>query len=360
MTLSIRIALILALTAAVSLSASAADAHDLTGSILAQLPSSPERIVSTVPSNGDVNPYGVAFVPEGFRDGGPLQPGDILVSNFNNSLNVQGTGTTIVRIASNGQRSVFFQGPAGLGLTTALGVLRAGFVLVGNVPTNNGTAEQGSLLVIDRFGHLVTTLANANFLDGPWDLTVNDLGGVAQIFVSNVLNGTVTRLNVFVGNGDFHIFGANQIAHGYSFGPNAAAVVVGPTGLAYNPFADILYVASTDDNAIFAIPSAAFTNQDTNKGLLIYQDSAHLHGPLGLAITPSGNLITANGDAVFAGGKQNELVEFTPFGKFISQFQVDPGPAGASFGLAIGGDIFHLRFAAVNDNQNQLDIWNVR
>jgi hypothetical protein len=38
--------------------------------------------VSTVPSNGDVNPYGVAFVPQGFPAGGVLKAGDILVSNF--------------------------------------------------------------------------------------------------------------------------------------------------------------------------------------------------------------------------------------------------------------------------------------
>src|ERR1700733_10954093 len=124
----------------------------LAESILAQLPASPERIVSTVPSNGDGNPYGVAFVPGGFRNGGPLEPGDILVANFNSSSGVQGTGTTIVSVAPNGGVSVFFQGQNGLGLTTALGVLRAGFVLVGNVPAPAGTAEQGSLLVIDRFG----------------------------------------------------------------------------------------------------------------------------------------------------------------------------------------------------------------
>jgi hypothetical protein len=52
-------------------------------------------------------------------------------------------------------------------------------------------------------------------------------------------------------------------------------------------------------------------------------------------------------------------VEFTPQGKFVAQFQVDPGSAGAAFGLAVGGDFQHLRFAAVNDNQNQLDIWNI-
>jgi hypothetical protein len=365
MTLSHRMTTTLALAALALTPAIAGEAHNQNESILTQLPTSPERIVSTVPTNGDVNPYGVAFVPEGFREGGPLEPGDILVSNFNDSNGVQGTGTTIVKIARDGKVSTFFQGQTGLGLTTALGVLRAGFVLVGNVPTtNNGnTAEQGSLLVIDRFGNLVTTLTNATLLDGPWDLAVNDLGSFAQVFVSNVLNGTVTRLNVFAGDGDkddFRVLSMTQIAQGYAIAPNSAAVVVGPTGLAYNPFADLLYVASTDDNAIFAIPHAAFTNQDISKGPLVYQDAAHLHGPLGLALAPNGNLITANGDAVFAGGTQNALVEFTPQGKFVAQFQVDPGNPGAAFGLAFSNDFFDFRFAAVNDNQNQLDIWDVR
>src|ERR1700688_5290239 len=53
----------------------------------------PVRVVSTVPGNGDVNPYGVAFVPPGFPAGGTIRPGDILVSNFNSSANLQGTGT---------------------------------------------------------------------------------------------------------------------------------------------------------------------------------------------------------------------------------------------------------------------------
>jgi len=50
-------------------------------------------IASTVPPNGDVNPYGVAVVPMSM---GSLVQGDVLVSNFNNSQNLQGTGTTIV------------------------------------------------------------------------------------------------------------------------------------------------------------------------------------------------------------------------------------------------------------------------
>ena len=57
---------------------------------------------STVPKNGDLNPYGVAFVPQGFPPGGSIAPGDVLISNFNNSNNVQGTGTTIVKLTSDG------------------------------------------------------------------------------------------------------------------------------------------------------------------------------------------------------------------------------------------------------------------
>jgi hypothetical protein len=53
---------------------------------------------------------------------GVLKPGDVLVSNFNNNQNLQGTGTTIVRVSKNGQ-SLFFQGQPGLGLTAALAVL---------------------------------------------------------------------------------------------------------------------------------------------------------------------------------------------------------------------------------------------
>jgi hypothetical protein len=57
------------------------------------------HVASTVPANGDVNPYGVAVVPV---TTGELIKGHVLVSNFNNSSNLQGTGTTIVDIAPDG------------------------------------------------------------------------------------------------------------------------------------------------------------------------------------------------------------------------------------------------------------------
>src|ERR1700681_774300 len=84
------------------------------------------KIASTVPANGDVNPYGVAVVP---TTTGNLTKGNILASNFNAVSNLQGTGTTIMQVSPGGSVSVFAQltagklhgaCPGGVGLTTAL------------------------------------------------------------------------------------------------------------------------------------------------------------------------------------------------------------------------------------------------
>jgi hypothetical protein len=292
-------------------------------SILSQLSTSRQRIVSTVPPNGDVNPYGVAFMPNGFPKGGSLQAGDILVSNFNNSANLQGTGTTIVNVAPTGGVSVFFQGKTGLGLTTALGVLKRGFVLVGNVPTTDGssnTVQQGSLLILNRSGTMVANLSDPALLDGPWDLTIHDEGSRSQVFVSNVLNGIVTRLDLSIGDTAVTISSSTRIASGYAHRFDPAALVSGPTGLSYDTDHDVLYVASTGDNKIFAINHARAATKDAGMGRIVYADNTYLHGPLGLALATNGNLITANGDAVNSGGMQNELVEFTAHGQFVAQF----------------------------------------
>ena len=48
---------------------------------------------TTVTSNGDLNPYAVIVAPVSV---GKIQQGDVLVDNFNNLSNLQGTGTTII------------------------------------------------------------------------------------------------------------------------------------------------------------------------------------------------------------------------------------------------------------------------
>ena len=305
----VRSSLLIAAVALIPLTAAGARAQQFIPDI---------TISSTIPSNGDTNPYGVAFVPPGFQSGGPLKPRDLLVSNFNNSGGAQGTGTTIVQLRRNGSVAApgsavtFFQGapPPLLGLTTALGALQGGFVLVGNVPTDsNGVIQQpGSLLVIDRSGKQKSSITSQ--LNGPWDLTIDDFIDHATVFVSNVNTGTVTRLNLAVSSSKgVSVNSATVIAQGYTVMLNKTALILGPTGLAHDTTTDILYVASTADNVIFAVPNASSRNTppDNGKGTIAFQDE-HLRGPLALVFAPNGNLITSNGDAVNAdpsGGPRN-------------------------------------------------------
>jgi hypothetical protein len=270
-----------------------------------------------------------------------------------------------VKIVPNDNPVTFFQGPSRLGLSTALGVLRGGFVVVGSVPTKDGTfatIQPGSLLVINRTGGVVAEwLPGFAKIDGPWDLTIFDQGAQAKIFVSNVLNGTVVRLDVSVDDNGVNLHRSTVIASGYPHRGDSAALVVGPTGLAYDPQRDILYVASTVDNAIFAVSSAGTSLHDGGKGVQIYADNAHLRGPIALALGPNGHLFVANGDAINSDAKQpSEIVEFTPQGRFVAQFSVDPAPASA-FGLAFTQPSQEfVRFAAVDDNTNAVTVWKLR
>jgi hypothetical protein len=102
-----------------------------------------------------------------------------------------------------------------------------------------------------------------------------------------------------------------------------------------------------------AIPDAGDRTSDAGTGFVVFADPQHLHGPLGLVLTPKGNLITANGDAVFGGGTPNELVEFTPHGNLIATYQLDGGNPGAAFGIAIIASQGSVRFAGVDDNLNR-------
>jgi hypothetical protein len=319
---------------------------------------------STVPSNGDINPYGVAFVPEGFPGGGKIVAGDVLVSNFNNGANAQGEGTTIIQLTPRGTlappgTAVAFFTSSLPGLSTALGVLRAGFVLVGNVPTTDGSFDsigQGALQVIDRNGHWLQSWMDPVFLDGPWDLAIDDDGAFAHVFVSNVLNGTVARLDLAVEAGGLKLLKKTTIAVGYMHVPNTAALILGPTGLAFDERSDTLYVASTADNAIFAIPAASQRTSAVKLGNPVFADS-HLRGPLALRFAPNGDLLAANGDAVNADVLHpSEIVEFTRWGQFVREYNVDAAQGGA-FGIdTVRDDDTGFNYAVIDDVTNSLSV----
>ncbi|MBR7832535.1 hypothetical protein KDL01_04655 [Actinospica durhamensis] len=329
----------------------------------------PRVIASTVPANGDVNPYGVAIVP---RSTGALYRGNILVSNFNNVKNLQGTGTTIVQVSPNGRVSTFARinparlpgrCPGGVGLTTALVVLRSGWVVVGSLPTKDGTAataKAGCLLVLDDRGRVRETIAGHG-VNGPWDMTALDRGSTAELFVTNVLNGTVAaggktvyrgtveRLTLKVSDRRPPYLVEHRVI-GSRFGERTdpAALVVGPTGVGLSR-EGTLYVADSVGNRITAIPNAPWRSTDAGTGRTVTA-GGKLNTPLGLALDRHGRILTVNA------GDGNLLVT-SPRGRQLRTVTLDksgnPPGAGALFGLAVEqcGGVYY-----VDDATNTLNL----
>jgi hypothetical protein len=195
-------------------------------------------------------------------------------------------------------------------------------------------------------------------------LAVGDDFDHAKVFVSNVLNGTVTRIDVSLPNGEtVKVTGTTQIASGYKHRTDPSALVLGPTGLFYDAVADVLYGASTADNAIFKVQHAGTAIAMSGTGTLVFTDS-HLRGPLALALAPNGHLLTSNGDAINPDlAHPSEIVEFTKTGQFIGEYNINKAPDGA-FGVAtstsetLAGEteIDIDLLAVVNDNTNDVEV----
>jgi hypothetical protein len=328
------------------------------------------QIASTVPAEGDVNPYGVAVVP---ASAGRLTAGDILVSNFNDKANVQGTGTTIVQVSPAGKATLYadlaklpagMACPGGVGLTTALGILPGGWVVVGSLPTAAGGTlpgvdPAGCLIVLNDQGTVAETITNKNIV-GPWDMAVSSTATSAQVFVSNALGGntsthdgtpvtgdcTVVRLDFSLSAGSPpSLTSATTVGSGYPWKANKAALVLAPTGLALG-HNGTLYVADTQTNTISAIPQALTRTaaEPATTGLL--SAGGALDAPLGMTMAPNGDLIVVNGN-------NGNAVEITPAGRQLATRTLVKNGAGDLFGIITTSD----GVIAVNDGTNALDLF---
>ncbi len=329
------------------------------------------QVASTVPKNGDVNPYGVAIVQQSM---GNLKKGHVLVSNFNNKRNKQGTGTTIVDVAPDGTVTLFAQinakkmpgiCPGGVGLTTALVVLQSGWVIVGSLPTKDGTAataQRGCLIVLDSNGNPVDTFFG-NLINGPWDMVAAESGDEAVLFVTNVLNdtveqspnvvneGTVVRINLQISD-KLEIQSMTVIGSGFPTRTDPAALVIGPTGVGLSLNQSALYVADTLSSRI-AVIDDPFNRTDSDGIGATLSQGGSLNGPLGLIVAPNGDILTVNGN-------DGLVTEISPQGKQIATQVLDNTPpiptggAGTLFGLAFDPTIPGLYF--VDDGNNTLNL----
>jgi len=325
---------------------------------------SPKRLASTVPANGDLNPYGVAEVTEST---GRLVAGDVLVTNFNSKSNVQGTGSTIVEITPSGHSSLFanLAGSAasrgGVGLTTALGILPGGWVVAGNLPTGAGGNlpkgdPVGSLIVLNSSGGVAETIANED-IAGPWDLTLVSTKSSASVFISNALGGntstakglpvagncTIVRLDLALSpTAAPKLTSTTVIGSGYPWHADKAALVLAPTGLAL-AHNGTLFVDDTLTNSVSAIPRAQTRLSAAPFSSGRISSGGALDAPLGMAIAPNGDLIVVNGN-------NGNAVELTEDGRQLGAKPLVRNGSGDLFGLAVPRGGHGLVFADDGDN----------
>jgi hypothetical protein len=344
-------------------------------------------VASTIPNNGDLNPYGVARIP---TTTGSLTKGNILISNFNNSMNQQGTGTTIVQITPGGTVTLFAQidannlpgpCPGGVGLSTALVALRSGWVIVGSVPTTDGTSntvQAGCLLVLNSSGQVTETFFGS-LINGPWDMAAFDSGNSASLFVTNVLNGTVAGGGKIVNQGtvlrlDLNIPHGSMptlqqmtvIGSGFAERTDPTALVIGPTGLALSAHGrhgrgrrgdeggQVLYVADSLNNRVIAIEDPLRRNTSDGTGMTITEGGA-LNVPVGLAIATNGDVLTVNGGDGYLVETRVDGHHGHQVRKTLLDNMGNPPGAGALFGLtAVAGQGIYF----VDDNENALNLFH--
>jgi hypothetical protein len=332
-------------------------------------------LTSTVPDNGDQNPYAIVVAP---ISAGAIQKDDVLVTNFNNAGNLQGLGTTIVDYNPTTKKLTTFatlprnlEGcPGGVGLTTAMTMLKTGWVIVGSAPSADGTTTTkgaGCLIVLDANGKVAGTIAGDK-IDMPWgNMAVIDDGQTATLFVSNAGFGvgspdgdprvvneeTVLRIKLSVLEGKPPaVVDETVVGSGFGAQPNKDVFVIGPTGLALGPN-DTLYVSDATGNRITAIWDASTRDHSAGVGRTVTKDGL-LQTPLALATAPNGHLLVTN-------AKNGQVVEIDPAsGEQIKARWIDPNKAqkppgsGDLFGIAMtpAGDGFYF----VEDEANTLVI----
>jgi hypothetical protein len=313
-------------------------------------------VTSTVPDNGDQNPYAVVVAPVSV---GKIQKGDVLVDNFNDRNNLQGLGTTIVDYnPSTRKLSQFAAIPrhvagcrGGVGLTTAMTMLKAGWVIVGSLPSSDGTTTtkgQGCLIVLDPQGNVAGTITSPH-INGPWgNMAVIDKGGTATLFVSNtgfgvgaatdnppvVNQASVLRIELTIPEDKPPVVtDETVIASGFGEQADKSVFIIGPTGLA---LADngTLYVSDAIGNRIVAIHDATTRTDSAGTGQEVTKDGL-LQRPLAICLAPNGHLLATN-------GLNGQVVEIDPAtGKQLYAQWIDadkaqqPPGSGDLFGLAM-------------------------
>ena len=281
------------------------------------------------PINGDTNPYGLAITPASYNglDGSGnmavLRPGDLIISDFSDKTGAN-VGTSLLRYTPSTNTIVHYYAEAIGSGPVAVAISGKGSTWISNYQphytnTADGTTSgDGNVVVITADGTdftapdgIVDNNSGATFnppsnmFAGPWGQAFGQKAGstTPYFFIANVDKnmGWVQR-EAFKAPA-FNKLTATTIGV-LPTGSNAFDPT-GPQGMVYDPNTDILYVASTADSAIWAMPNATTSAGLSSPMVVVYQ-GAPLNAPLGITLNP------INGDLIVANQLDNNLVEVSP------------------------------------------------
>jgi hypothetical protein len=320
---------------------------DNSNSILATL-----NTITTIGStivNGQQNPYGLDVAKSA---AGNITAGDLVVCNFNNKNNVQGTGNTLLALHPQ---------PGSAPTLIAQDRTLQGCDAIALAPTDNIWAAAFSANDNPIFSPAGSLVALPS---GPWHHPFGQTfaphgapGGNAAFFESNAQDGSIVRININPGP----TFSFDVIARGFPVNGGQPGSILGPSGLQYDDKHDRLYIVDGTNNALYAVRhvstipaggivvhSMTFSGPFAKRARVVLSGSP-LNGPISSLLLFNGNLILGN---TLDPTGQNLMVELTPRGKVLNVRNVDTGAAGALFGMVATGTTSDDTMVYFNDDND--------
>lgn len=310
-----------------------------------------QTIGSTSPATPhDVNPYGLDVAKV---TAGKIAAGDLVVCDFNNPGNVQGTGTEIVSLhPAVGSTPTLIAKDNTLMGCNALATAPNGNIWLAAFKANDNP-------IFTPSGTLVNALSN-----GPWHHPFGEAfapGASPAFYVSNAADGSLVRVSV-------PSLTFTVIATGFPVNGGKPGSILGPSGLNYQPSGDRLYVVDGTNNTLYAIDNvssvgangisvnangSSFTGASAASAHVIFSGPP-LNGPISSALLFNGNVVLGN---TLDPDGTNLMVEVSSTGQLLSTKNVDTGAAGALFGMvATGTSAATTKLYFNDDNDNTVKV----
>jgi hypothetical protein len=322
-------------------------------------------IGSTVdPTNGDQNPYGLTYVATDPYGTGKIKKGDLLICNFNNKANVQGTGTTVeVLNSAPGSKPTRFA-------QQSKDLLGCGSMVLSPLDqawlAASATKDAASINPTGKIAKMVTNKSLVEPWGSAYAASVLGYPPGDGLFVGDASSGKIVRLNLGTASGKITVV---PVISGFQVNHGKPGSILGPSGMQYKGGrADTLFIVDGVNNTVIAVSHAyrdlnsaneivvgstgkTFTGPKAQDARVIFSGSP-LNGPISSTLLPNGNLIIGNtGDA----SGTNLMVEITSTGVLLATRNVDKGAAGALFGIvSTGSSDANSKIYFNDDNANNV------